>query len=271
MYSGELTHQQADDVYTQLMYGNASALGARPTTLSVTGYDRVTWPPAPLDHGASWMATYVAYGMGYGLLVHDMVERFLLHYFAMSAHTYTRGSWTTPEGTIPDRDRGSTDYVAAGVVIAPTYLKWMLLFEEPNTRTVWLAKALPREWLGADAGAPVKVSGAPTRYGPVSYALSAKGGSGGVEEKGGGGATLTIVANVTLPATFAGGTGPPGGLRLRLRAPMPFAGKMTGVTVDGKAWADFDAQAETVNFATDQFTSELLANGLPNVVAQFRA
>ena len=78
------------------------------------------------------MATYVAYGMGFGLLVHDMVERFLLHYFAMSAHTYTRGSWTTPEGTIPDRDRGSTDYVAAGVVIAPTYLKWMLLFEEPT-------------------------------------------------------------------------------------------------------------------------------------------
>ena len=70
-----------------------------------------------------------------------------------SSASNTRGSWTTPEGTIPDRDRGSTDYVAAGVVIAPTYLKWMLLFEEPNTRTVWLAKALPREWLGADAGA----------------------------------------------------------------------------------------------------------------------
>ena len=52
---------------------------------------------------------------------------------------------------------------------------------------------------------------------------------------------------------------------------MPFAGKMIGVTVEGKAWADFDAQAETVNFATDQITSELLAKGLPNVVAQFRA
>jgi len=37
--------------------------------------------------------------MAYGLLVYDMVERFLLHYFGMSAHTYTRGSWTTPEAT----------------------------------------------------------------------------------------------------------------------------------------------------------------------------
>ena len=26
-------------------------------------------------------------GIPYGLLQHDMVERFLLHYFAMSAHT----------------------------------------------------------------------------------------------------------------------------------------------------------------------------------------
>ena len=44
---------------------------------------------------------------------------------------------------------GSTDYVAAGVMMSPTYLKWMLLFDDPNTRTVWLAKALPREWLTA--------------------------------------------------------------------------------------------------------------------------
>ena len=40
--------------------------------------------------------------------------------------------------------------------------------------------------------------------------------------------------------------------------------------VGGKAWADFDAQAETVDFATDQMTSELLASGLPNIVAQFQ-
>ena len=146
-----------------------------------------------------------------------------------------------------------------------------------NTRTVWLAKALPREWLGADAGEPVEVLDATTRYGRVSYTLRAEGGSrgaapsGGVEEKGGGGATLAVVANVPLPATFVGGTGPPGGLRLRLRTPAPFVGKMTGVSVGGKAWADFDAQAETVDFATDQMTSELLANGLPNIVARFQA
>jgi hypothetical protein len=29
-------------------------------------------------------------------------------------------------------------------MMAPTYLKWMLLYEDPNTRTVWLAKARSR-------------------------------------------------------------------------------------------------------------------------------
>ena len=32
------------------------------------------------------------------------------HRFGMSAHTYTRGSWTTPEAAHPDRDVPSTDY-----------------------------------------------------------------------------------------------------------------------------------------------------------------
>ena len=41
--------------------------------------------------------------MAYGLLAADMVERFLLHWFGMSAHTYTRGTLTTPEAVHPVR------------------------------------------------------------------------------------------------------------------------------------------------------------------------
>ena len=40
----------------------------------------------------------------YGLLVHDMTERFLLHFFTQSAHTNTRGTFSTPESTLLDRD-----------------------------------------------------------------------------------------------------------------------------------------------------------------------
>ena len=43
-------------------------------------------PPGPTAL-PSWQSTYTAYGFAYGLLVYDMVEPFLLHYFGMSAHT----------------------------------------------------------------------------------------------------------------------------------------------------------------------------------------
>ena len=173
------------------------------------------------------------------MLVADMIEPFLLHYFGMSAHTYTRGTFTTPEAVHPDRDVGSTDYVAAGVHTAPTYLKWAVLFEEPNSRTVWLGKALPREWL-LPGGEPVVVTNATTRYGMVSYAITSV--SSVIE------ASYMVNASVELPGGYAGLSGPQGGVRLRIRAPIAYAGKMMSVTVGGKAWISFDPRAETVNF-----------------------
>ena len=40
-----------------------------------------------------------------------------------------------PEAAHPDRDVPSTDYVAAGVMTAPSYLGWALKFEELESRT----------------------------------------------------------------------------------------------------------------------------------------
>jgi len=195
-------------------------------TLGATGYNNK-------------QTTYTAYGMAYGLLQHDMVERFLLHFFGMSAHTYTRGTWTTPEAAHPDRDVGSTDYVAAGVHTAPTYLKWALVFEEPNTKTVWLGKAVPRDWLAAGVD-PVAVHNATTRYGRVSYTLAGAAGAGATE-------AYTIKASIKLPTSYAvASTAPPGGVVLRLRAPAQHAGKLVSVTVGGKPWTAFDANLETV-------------------------
>lgn len=237
MYSATLSSEQANDVYTYLSYGNNSLLGTRPMTLGCTGYNNK-------------QTTYTAYGMAYGLLVHDMVERFLLHYFGMSCHTYTRGTWTTPEAVHPDRDVGSTDYVAAGVHTAPTYLKWALLFEEPNSRTVWIGKALPREWL-TPGETPVVVDNATTRYGRVSYTLSAAALQGR--------SSYTVTANVTLPTTYVGAVlGPSGGVRLRLRTPLDFVGAMKRVTVGGVEWPTFDPEAETVDFGAAQLTLAVL-------------
>ena len=44
-----------------------------------------------------------------------MVEKFLLHFFSMSAHAYTRGSFTTPKSAnVADREVPAGAYAAAG-------------------------------------------------------------------------------------------------------------------------------------------------------------
>ena len=60
-----------------------------------------------------------------------------------------------------------------------------------------------------------------------------------------------------------------GGLRLRVRAPLTQAGKLSGVSVGGKAWTHFDAATETIDFSAAQLTKPLLETGLPSVVATF--
>ena len=249
MYAGVLTEAQADAMFNHLMYGNESALPTRPMTLGACGYNNK-------------QTTYTAYGMAYGLLQHDFVERFLLHWFGMSAHTYTRGTWTTPEAAHPDRDVGSTDYVAAGVMTAPTYLKWALLFEEPNSKVVWLAKATPREWLGAGQP-PIDVANATSRYGRVSYTLQAAPPPMATTMA----ARYIVRASVKLPPQYcATATAPPGGVRLRLRTPAEYAGKLSAVTIGGKVWAAFDAAAETIDFA--KITPTLLKD-LEHIVATY--
>ena len=178
----------------------------------------------------------------------------------MSAHAYTRGSFTTPESAnVADREMPAVTYAAAGEVITPTYLKWMLCFEEPETRTLWLAKATPRDWLAAGE-APLMASNLTTRYGRISYTMS----------------TATVVAgtgyavhaSVKLPSSFA--TSPPsGGIRLRIRAPLEHAGKLSKVTIGGEAWAAFSAAEETIDIAASKITAKLIASGLPEIAATF--
>jgi hypothetical protein len=183
-----------------------------------------------------------------------MVERFLLHWFGMSAHTYTRGTWTVPEAVNPDRDQGNTDYVAAGMMTAPSYLGWALKFEDLETKTLWLAKATPREWL-TSGGTPLVANRLTTRYGRVSYTLSASGGGAASSVE----TPYTVRANVTLPAGFGSSASQPaGGLRLRLRPPAVHAGKLSSVSVGGKPWKAFNAVAETVDFAAAALTPQVL-------------
>eukprot|EP00729_Bicosta_minor_P023545 gene23545-10381_t len=138
LYSGALTAQQAADIYLAAS-GRSSCSTSR---YLVAG--------SPGLRNTPTIATPASYGFAQGLLQNDEIEKFLLHFFAISAHGYTRGTWTTPESSnIADRDIAPVAYSSAGVVVVPTYLKWMLCFEEPETRTLWLGKAVPRDWLAA--------------------------------------------------------------------------------------------------------------------------
>ena len=245
-FSGALTEQQMDDMYKS---------GQGVTNCTIAG----RWMCVGSPSAGTAPFTHVPFGFPFGLLQHDMVERFLLYFFTQSAHANTRGTWTTPESASIDRSHGAISYSAAGVNNVPLSIKWMLVFEEPETHTLWLGKAVPRDWL-AVGEQPLVVQRATTRYGRVSFSLAATQSS----------SAYIVHGNVTLPKSFAAAA-PAGGLVVRIRAPLKHAGKLSGVTVGGKAWSGFDAATESIVFTAADLTAELVSSGLPAIVATFAA
>lgn len=241
MYSGALSAEQTADIYAAAS-GGSSCGATRFLTLGSPG----------LADSATLESTS-PFGFAYGLLQSDMVEKFLLHFFTCSAHGYTRGSFTNPESSnLANRDEPTAAYTAAGVTMTPIYLKWMLCFEEPETKTLWLGKAVPREWL-AVGEAPLVAANLTTRYGRISFHMAAKG--------------KTIQASATLPAGFAT-AGPAGGLRIRIRAPL-FTGKLSTVTLGGKPWVGVNTADETIVVSAAELTASLITHGLTSIVATF--
>ena len=152
---------------------------------------------------------------------------------------------------------------SAGFGNVPICLKWMLCFEEPETRTLWLAKATPRDWL-VHGGAPLLASSLSTRYGRVAFSLVVSSGSN---------APYTVRANVTLPPAFVAGSdqehAPAGGVRLRIRAPPEVAGKLSSVSVGGRAWDHFNAAEETIDFPAATLSAAFIETSLQLIVATF--
>jgi len=101
----------------------------------------------------------------------------------------------------------------------------VLVFEDPESETLWLAKAAPRAWL--EDGRTISVAAAPTRWGRVGYSITSHVKSG------------MIRASLDLPEN-----GIAAEIRLRLRAPRDL--RLRSVTVDGRASLDFDAAHEVV-------------------------
>ena len=205
------------------------------------------------------VCSFVQLGQGYGYLLKDDVDRFQVLMYAMAAHGNTPGTWTaaecwSPGYSVPQHSsqpsQSASGYAAPSQTLLPTFLKWQLLFEDPFTDYVWIARAIPRSWLGENRTAVAMRDGV-TSHGRLSFTLKASGAS-------------TITASITLATSgraFVWPTGG-GGIKLRLRSPSFPAMKLASVTVGGKAWAAFNATEETVTFGKS-------VAGLDKIVATF--
>ncbi len=112
LHSGVL---DADDVRTIVDYREAH----RDVVVGVPCAYGFIHGPSLADH-APEMAGFLSYGHGYGLLQHGMIREFLLLLWSLSAHQYTRGTWTAPETRLVDPEREVISYaVPAQVAVGP--------------------------------------------------------------------------------------------------------------------------------------------------------
>ena len=204
-------------------------------------HDTILGVPTAYGYKTGEMAGFLSYGHGFGLIQYDMPREALLLTYSIMAHQYTRGTWMAPEtrSVIPGKE--AAPYCTPAQLVVALMMRWMLVFEDPQSATVWIDKATPREWL-AD-GKHISATGAPTRWGRVSYSITSHLGSG------------TIEGELNLPMNYTAQT------IVRLRAPGD--ARMKSVTVSGKTWTNFDAGSETITLPAGM-------TGKVKVVANYR-
>lgn len=212
LFSGVLTREQVEAVW-RYRESHGDLLAGAPLAYEIRGE----------------MAGFLSYGHAYGLLQHDFIREYLLTLYSLSAHQYTRGSWTAPETRQVNPQYPAAPYCPPAQLVVPLLVRWQLAFEEPLTDELWLAKATPREWL-AD-GKSIVARAIPTRWGRVDLEIHSHLRASSVD------------AVVQLPPTTA-----PEKLRLRLR--IPENRPIEAVTINDQPWTDFDADTETITVPT---------------------
>ena len=212
MYSGLLSDQDVDDIVSYCRYRNLSMkLGI----LSGTG-------------GAccgTQLMTFTSHGFAWGLLQKDRVTDFIMMLYSASNHAYTRGFWTAPESTTIDRTQSSIAYCSPSEGIVPLMMKWMFVFEDPTAQTVWIGKAIPRDYL--DSGRNVTVLNATVSYG----SLTVKYFSTIAENR-----SISVYVDLQLQIF------PLNGIKLRVRSPGKLAIK--NISLNGKMFTDFNVTGE---------------------------
>jgi hypothetical protein len=209
LYSGNLTRDQVETVFNY----------------RAAHHDIILGIPTVYGHNTHEWGGFLSYGHGYGLLQHDFTREYLLLLYSLMAHQYTRGTWTAPETRLVDPKRFAAPYCSPAQMVVPLLTRWMLVFEEPASDTLWLAKGTPRAWL--EDGQTIAVSRAPTPWGRLSFSLHSHLQAGKVE------------VSLELPSA-------PPAVRVKLRLRVPEGHQIRSVTANGKRWEQFDAAEETV-------------------------
>ena len=110
---------------------------------------------------------FISYGYALMLLRLDRVEEYLLFLYAHRFHDHTRGSWTA--GEVAGIDGDSALFCIPAQQTIPLLVRWMLVLEDSDDETLYLAKGLPRDWFAS--GKEVSIHQAPTRWGRVSFKM----------------------------------------------------------------------------------------------------
>ena len=215
LYSGSLTKDQARMI----------------VDYRAAHHDTILGMPTAYGFKTGELAGFLSYGHGYGLIQHDMIREALLMMYSDMAHQYTRGTWTAPETRNVLFDRPATPYCTPSQLVVPLMTRWLLAFEDPESDTLWIGKALPRKWL--EDGKTTSVSAIPTRWGRVGFSIASHIKAG------------QISVDLSLPSSGFTAT-----TVVRLRA--PDGARIKSVTKNGKKWNQFDVQNETITLPAGQ-------------------
>src|SRR5262245_1244771 len=132
-------------------------------------HDVLLGVPTAYGYASNEMAGFLSYGHGYGLVQLDRIREALLLLYSHMAHQATRGSWMAPETRRPLVE-DAAPYCTPAQLVPALMTRWLLVFEDPESETLWLGRGIPRSWL--EDGKSVSVTNAPTRWGRVSYTIA---------------------------------------------------------------------------------------------------
>jgi len=110
---------------------------------------------------------FIAYGYAEALLRLDRIEEFLLFCYAHRYHDHSPGSWTA--GEVAGLGGGKPTFCIPAQLTIPCVVRWMLALEDNDEDRLYLAKGVPRAWVGS--GKPIAIEKAPTRWGRINFHL----------------------------------------------------------------------------------------------------